>query len=99
MRRLEQGQTIKGISLKLQEEERERRCENASLSHLFPCVYFVSFLGSSFRSMDYVPSTSAIDTSRITVDPETKKMLEKLELTGIPVTVKANYRTQRRRQD
>ena len=72
MRRLDQGQTIKGISLKLQEEERERR-------------------------MDYIPSTSAIDTTRITVDPDTKAMLEKLELT-FPVQVKSAFRPRRRQE-
>jgi hypothetical protein len=56
MRRLERGDQVRGISLKLQEEERERR-------------------------MDYVPEVSALNTERITVDPETAKLLEKLEVT------------------
>ena len=55
MRRLERGDQVRGISLKLQEEERERR-------------------------MDYVPETSALNTERITVDPETAKLLEKLDI-------------------
>jgi small subunit ribosomal protein S17e len=56
MRRLERGDQVRGISLKLQEEERERR-------------------------MDYVPEVSALSTDRITVDPETAKLLEKLDVT------------------
>ena len=48
-------------------------------------------------SMDYIPSTSAIDTTRIIVDPDTKAMLEKLELT-FPVQVKSAYRPRRRQE-
>ena len=46
---------MRGISLKLQEEERERR-------------------------MDFVPEVSAINTESITVDPDTKDLLEALQL-------------------
>lgn len=55
MRRIERGDQVRGISLKLQEEERERR-------------------------MDYVPETSAVNTTSITVDADTKDMLAKLAL-------------------
>lgn len=51
----------------------------------------------SLCSMDYIPSTSAIDTSRITVDPDTKAMLEKLEL-NISVQVRSGYRPRRRQE-
>lgn len=53
MRRIERGQNVRGISLKLQEEERERR-------------------------MDFVPAVSAVDTTHLTVDSETQKMLKDL---------------------
>jgi small subunit ribosomal protein S17e len=52
MRRIQRG-PVRGISLKLQEEERERR-------------------------LDFVPQKSAIDLESISVDEDTKKMLEKL---------------------
>ena len=55
MRRIERGDQVRGISLKLQEEERERR-------------------------MDFVPEVSAINTNAITVDPDTKDLLQKLEM-------------------
>ena len=55
MRRIERGDQVRGISLKLQEEERERR-------------------------MDFVPEVSAINTESITVDPDTKDLLESLQL-------------------
>ena len=55
MRRIERGDQVRGISLKLQEEERERR-------------------------MDFVPEVSAINTDAITVDPDTKDLLAKLEM-------------------
>ena len=55
MRRIERGDQVRGISLKLQEEERERR-------------------------MDFVPEVSAINTDAITVDPDTKSLLESLQL-------------------
>jgi small subunit ribosomal protein S17e len=55
MRRIERGDQVRGISLKLQEEERERR-------------------------MDFVPAESAVDTSAITVDQDTKNLLMKLAL-------------------
>lgn len=45
--------------------------------------------------MDYVPSQSAINTAHITVDPDTKAMLDKLEL-HIPVQVKAHFGRRRR---
>jgi len=55
MRRIERGDQVRGISLKLQEEERERR-------------------------MDFVPEVSAINTDAITVDPDTKALLDTLAL-------------------
>lgn len=55
MRRIERGDQVRGISLKLQEEERERR-------------------------MDFVPEVSAINTESITVDPDTKDLLEAINM-------------------
>jgi hypothetical protein len=55
MRRIERGDQVRGISLKLQEEERERR-------------------------MDFVPDVSAIDTTNITVDPDTRDLLKALDM-------------------
>jgi small subunit ribosomal protein S17e len=53
---------VRGISLKLQEEERERR-------------------------MDFVPAESAINPSSLTVDPDTKDMLNNLGMSALPVKV------------
>merc|ERR1711918_321310 len=66
MKRIQKG-PVRGISLKLQEEERERR-------------------------MEYVPDKSEVDTEYITVDPDTKDMLDDLgmgELPNISVTTMA----------
>ena len=69
MRRIERGDQVRGISLKLQEEERERR-------------------------MDFVPEVSAINTDAITVDPETKALLDTLALPfAAGVTVQQPQRT------
>eukprot|EP00827_Trimyema_finlayi_P007024 TRINITY_DN91_c0_g1_i1.p1 TRINITY_DN91_c0_g1~~TRINITY_DN91_c0_g1_i1.p1 ORF type:complete len:169 (+),score=66.48 TRINITY_DN91_c0_g1_i1:66-572(+) len=50
---------VRGISLKLQEEERERR-------------------------MDTIPERSAIDITNVTIDQNTKIMLQKLNLDTLP---------------
>merc|ERR1711939_1250268 len=52
MKRIQRG-PVRGISLKLQEEERERR-------------------------MDFIPDVSALNTAQISVDKDTKEMLESL---------------------
>merc|ERR1719221_904204 len=57
MKRIQKG-PVRGISLKLQEEERERR-------------------------MDFVPEKSEVDLERITVDPDTKMMLEELKMDNL----------------
>mmetsp|Transcript_128395 Transcript_128395/g.312068 ORF Transcript_128395/g.312068 Transcript_128395/m.312068 type:complete len:149 (-) Transcript_128395:119-565(-) len=58
MKRIQRG-PVRGISLKLQEAERERR-------------------------LDFVPEVSAIDTTSIDIDPTTKAMLAKLDLSHLP---------------
>lgn len=70
MRRIDRGDNVRGISLKLQEEERERR-------------------------MDFVPEQSAINTAEITVDSDTKAMLEHLGLGNIQVSVADAKKEQR----
>ena len=57
MKRIQRG-PVRGISLKLQEEERERR-------------------------MDFVPDVSAVDTDVIEIDPETKMMLQALDMASL----------------
>jgi small subunit ribosomal protein S17e len=62
MRRIAKG-PVRNISLKLQEEERERR-------------------------LDFVPEVSALEKETITIDPDTRDLLESLgygSLNGIAV--------------
>lgn len=61
MKRIQKG-PVRGISLKVQEEERERR-------------------------LDKIPERSLIDISRIEVDSETNKLLEQLDMAGLPNVV------------
>jgi len=58
MRRIAKG-PVRGISLKLQEEERERKD-------------------------NYVPEVSAIDITRIEVDPDTEAMLKAIDFKNLP---------------
>lgn len=59
MKRIQRG-PVRGISLKLQEEERERR-------------------------MDYIPEVSALEQEEyITVDADTKKLLEAIGFRDLP---------------
>lgn len=57
MKRIDKG-PVRGISLKLQEEERERR-------------------------MDFVPEVSALEQETITIDPDTRDLLENLGYGGL----------------
>jgi len=64
MKRIQKG-PVRGISLKVQEEERERR-------------------------LDKIPEKSLIDVTRIEVDAETGKLLEQLDMAGLPnISVKS----------
>merc|ERR1711934_422023 len=66
MRRIEKG-PVRGISFKLQEEERERKD-------------------------NYVPEVSAVDTSKVEIDADTKKMLASIEFGNLPnVEVQSNF--------
>ncbi|CAM9350783.1 unnamed protein product, partial [Ectocarpus fasciculatus] len=60
MKRIQRG-PVRGISLKLQEEERERR-------------------------LDFVPEKSAIEKDIITIDEDTKNMLEAMGFKDLPGT-------------
>jgi len=61
MRRIEKG-PVRGISFKLQEEERERKD-------------------------NYVPEFTAINTSQINVDVETKALLRHMDFANLAVNV------------
>ena len=63
MKRIQKG-PVRGISLKLQEEERERR-------------------------LDFVPERSAIEKDTITIDNDTKEMLEAINFKDIANVVVA----------
>ena len=77
MKRIQRG-PVRGISLKLQEEERERR-------------------------LDFVPDVSAIDTSHIEIDADTKDMLAAMDMASLPnisvVADRGGYRGNRRDGD
>merc|ERR1711881_659892 len=71
MKRIQRG-PVRGISLKLQEEERERR-------------------------VDFVPEVSAIDTSHIEIDADTKDMLKELNMDKLPNITTSSLRLGMRR--
>eukprot|EP01098_Paradermamoeba_levis_P015978 TRINITY_DN83_c0_g2_i1.p1 TRINITY_DN83_c0_g2~~TRINITY_DN83_c0_g2_i1.p1 ORF type:complete len:157 (+),score=81.61 TRINITY_DN83_c0_g2_i1:69-473(+) len=58
MKRIQKG-PVRGISFKLQEEERERKD-------------------------NYVPDVSAVNTTDIKVDPETKSLLKAMNMANLP---------------
>ena len=58
MKRIQKG-PVRGISLKLQEEERERR-------------------------LDYIPEVSKINIENVSVDPDSKEMLRKINMGNLP---------------
>lgn len=61
MRRIQKG-PVRGISFKLQEEERERKD-------------------------NYVPAESALKLNSIQVDPETKALLDSMDMSKLPGVV------------
>lgn len=71
MKRIQRG-PVRGISLKLQEEERERR-------------------------MDSIPNRSVLDVDTVTIDRETKALLESLNISDIPIQVQSDRQRQTRR--
>jgi hypothetical protein len=87
MRRIDQGQDIRGVSLKLQEEERERRCVGCARARVRGARAHAALrcarvrVRVCVRRMDFVPEESALKVGDLHVDRDTKEMLTKLGYT------------------